>query len=382
MKIVFISLSDASDVRSWSGLTYHISKALASQPGVQVIYLDKLAEKSKGIPYLVQGVKKVLYGKLGKHIDIKLSPWRLKKIGKILLKLLPQDADIIFADSSLPLAYLKTDIPKVFYTDATFASILGFYRPISSYAKETIRNGNKIDRLAIQASKIAIYSSDWAAASAIKDYECSSDKIKVVPFGANIECDRTSNDIDALARNRTDMPVCNFLFLGVDWARKGGDFAVEVVKKMNSLGVPSVLHIAGIPNLSDYGEFVVNHGFISKREEAGRNRLSELMSNSHFLLLPTRADCTPVAYSEANSFGLPVLTTDVGGIRTIVRDGVNGWAFPLSASAQEYADFAISVFQDKDRYRKMCLSSFDEFEKNLNWHISGKRIIELLKNIK
>jgi glycosyltransferase involved in cell wall biosynthesis len=70
-------------------------------------------------------------------------------------------------------------------------------------------------------------------------------------------------------------------------------------------------------------------GFIPKNTKTGQALLESLLADAHFLVLPTRADCVPVVIAEANSVGLPVVTSNVGGIPTVVRTDVNGAMFPL-----------------------------------------------------
>jgi glycosyltransferase involved in cell wall biosynthesis len=50
-------------------------------------------------------------------------------------------------------------------------------------------------------------------------------------------------------------------------------------------------------------------------------------------VLPTQADCVPVVLTEASAYGLPILSTAVGGVSTIGEDKVNGRVFPLTESA-------------------------------------------------
>ena len=141
------------------------------------------------------------------------------------------------------------------------------------------------------------------------------------------------------------------------------------------------LHIAGIKSIpvDPLPDYVMNHGFISKASQEGRNKLNKLLFDSHFLILPSKADCSPVVFSEANTLGLPCISTDVGGIPTIIKNGINGHTFSLSESPSAYADFIQGHFSNYNRYEQLALSSFEEYEKRLNWGTAGKTIMDLLK---
>jgi glycosyltransferase involved in cell wall biosynthesis len=277
---------------------------------------------------------------------------------------------------------LKTKKPKVFYTDATFAGMLGFYDSFSNLCGETIKHGNYLEQKALESSNLAIYSSEWAAKTAIDNYYVNPNKIKVVPFGANIDCNRKIDDIKNIIDNRSANNL-NLLFLGVDWYRKGGDFAVKISKELNNLGLKTTLHIAGIRKLpfDNLPDYIVNHGFISKSSEEGKNKINDLFSKSHFLLVPSIAEAYGLVFCEANSFGLPSLSTNVGGIPTIIKDDINGKKFSINSDVSEWCNYISNSFIDKEKYNSMCMSSFGEYENRLNWSVAGKTIIKLLNEI-
>ncbi|MGN6530520.1 MAG: glycosyltransferase, partial [Ginsengibacter sp.] len=89
-----------------------------------------------------------------------------------------------------------------------------------------------------------------------------------------------------------------------------------MVKYLNEKYVKTELTIVGCspPERVSLPDFVHVHGFIDKSKKEGKNLINKLYSENHFFILPTIAECTPVVFSEANSFGLPVITTNTGGI--------------------------------------------------------------------
>jgi glycosyltransferase involved in cell wall biosynthesis len=199
-----------------------------------------------------------------------------------------------------------------------------------------------------------------------------------VPFGANVGCTRELRDIEALVAKRC-RDVCRLLFLGVDWARKGGDVALQVADLLNRRGIRTELHVAGCEPPMVPPPFVTCHGFISKSTEQGRNRLDQLMADSHFLILPSRAECFGVVFAEASSFGLPSLATRVGGIPAAVRDGRNGQTFALDASPDEYSNYIETLLVTPERYRALALSSFEEYRTRLNWTSAANRVMALIE---
>jgi glycosyltransferase involved in cell wall biosynthesis len=109
-----------------------------------------------------------------------------------------------------------------------------------------------------------------------------------------------------------------------------------------------------------------------------RQRLNQLLQQSHFLLLPSRAECYGISLCEASAFGLPVITTAVGGISTVVRNGRNGYKLPLSADSADYADILIQILANSDHYQRLTRSSRAEYDQRLNWNCWSQELYALL----
>ncbi|HTI09303.1 MAG TPA: glycosyltransferase family 4 protein [Puia sp.] len=377
MKISYITTYNALDVHNWSGLGYNIAKTLADHHA-ELEYIGDLQMRHEK----VFKAKRSLYAALGKRYLIERNLAVAKGYARQIEGRISPASDFVFCPGSLPIACLDTPKPKIFYTDATFAGMVGFYNNFSNLTAETIKKGNQLEQTALSSCALALYASDWAAETAIAHYEVDPKKVKVVPFGANIECNRSLDDIKNIVRQRS-RTTCNLLFLGVDWERKGGELAVQIMQALNKAGLPTQLHIAGIRSLpfSELPEHVTDHGFISKSTPAGVAQLEKLMAESHFLVLPTKAEAYGLVFCEANSFGVPAIATNIGGVPTIVKEDVNGRLFPLSAPATDYAAYILSRYENYQLYEDLALSSFNEFQTRLNWTVAGKKIMELLKEL-
>jgi len=176
---------------------------------------------------------------------------------------------------------------------------------------------------------------------------------------------------------------CKLLFLGVDWFRKGGDIALEVTKQLNQAGFSAELTVVGCLPVVDGSlpNCVKVLGFINKSTKDGREQLDRLISESHFLILPSTADCTPIVFCEANSFGVPCISTNVGGIPTVIKDGLNGKLFSLDAEIYDYCKYISDIFSNYSQYQCLALSSFNEYQTRLNWSVAGKTVKRLLSEL-
>ena len=147
--------------------------------------------------------------------------------------------------------------------------------------------------------------------------------------------------------------MCKLLFVGVDWHRKGGEKALAVTSALIQRGLNAELHVVGCVPPTPLPEFVKTYGFLSKTDRDQNDLLSTLYRTSDFFILPSQAEGFGVVIAEANAFGLPALTTNVGGMRTAVRDDKNGRAFDPSVFVQECIEYIVQTLSSKERYRQL-----------------------------
>jgi glycosyltransferase involved in cell wall biosynthesis len=361
-----------------------MSKALLNA-GIEIEFISNL--KSLPDKYLKFRLRNLIYNKifkkkLGRYISF-YEPDNLKFIAsQVSEKINKIDGGIIFSPGTIPLAYLNTDKPITFWSDATFAVMENYYEEFTGLNKGTVKNCNLYEKNAINRSSLAIYSSEWAANSSINDYGAEASNVKILPFGSNMDLTRTENDIFQNNNNKS-RDVCKLLFIGQNWERKGGQAAVNVAKYLNEKYTRTELTIVGCtpPDTSNLPNFVHVVGFIDKSHQEGKNLITRLYSENHFFILPTIAECTPVVFSEANSFGLPVITTSTGGISSIIKNDVNGKMFGIEIDIPACAEYIAKVFMDYDRYSQFSLTSFNECLTRLNWQVSINKCISFMQDL-
>ncbi len=383
-KLAFVTTYNARDIKNWSGTPFYMSKALMNY-GFEIDFIGDLKDMPR--PSSIARGRSLLYDKilknrLGKY-DVFYEAENLKYIARqVQDRLSQEEVDVIFSPGAIPIAYLETSKPLVMWTDATFAVMYEYYPSYSGLNLRTIRNCHSYERNVHKRLSLAIFSSEWAANSAINQYGVDPSIVKVVPFGANIECHRTVSDINKMNEEKSHNN-CKLLFIGQDWYRKGAETAVEVVKEMNNRGIKTELSIVGCYPPSSYQlpDYVTAYGFVDKNNPDGMKLINKLYAESHFFILPTIAECTPIVFSEANSYGLPVITTNTGGISSIIKDEVNGKMFGESINILKCSSYICDHFTDYNTYCNFSLSAFNEYLLNLNWETSIRKVAQLIEKI-
>lgn len=196
----------------------------------------------------------------------------------------------------------------IYLSDATYHLMIDYYF-FESIPYQTI--GNLKEKRALENADAVIYSSDWAKKDAINYYHIKPEKINVFPFGANLrDC------FDNVQHNFDMKDTINLLFCGVDWKRKGDDLAIECVHILNTSDKMRKynLTIIGLnPPEAEHYENVTFVGRLNKNNEEEYARMIEYYQKSNIFILPTKAECSAIVFSEAAMYGLPVFTHITGG---------------------------------------------------------------------
>lgn len=382
MKVTYISASRIDNLHAWSGLPHHMAASLKSA-GLEVNILDSLQ-----FPRLLWPERIARYGvnKLGlapRHTWL-FDPRVLRDYARQLNHQIDSlKGDVIFASGSVYMAFVKSSRPIVFWSDATYANLINYYFSENEVDEITWSNGNAMELAALQNASLGFYSSSWAAESAVRDYQMSAERVHIIPFGANFHEEPTDEKVAEYIHSRPKTP-CRLFFLGVDWDRKDGTTALAVAEHLTQMGLPCELTLAGCqpPHGTHLPAYVRSLGSIDKDSAEGKKLLQRLFSEAHFFLLPSRADCTPVVFSEANSYGVPVLTTATGGIPSIIRNGINGFCVARDESLVAHlAQHVLDTLSDHDRYLTLAKTSRREYTSRLNWKTSGQEIRRLLEKL-
>ncbi len=261
---------------------------------VPLVPLARLPLLPAGIRGTLRGVSEIRDGLKGRHLDAVLwSTWAAKSV-----------PDLVGAT------------PAVLVMDMTpqqmeaMGALYGYNRARARFGGRWKRRAT--DRLYTQAHHFYPWS-QFVAGSLMDDYGVAPERITVTSPGVDV--DRYCPDSQA----RADDGVVRILFVGGDLMRKGGDlllrwFTEQVAYRKRSDPLLE-LHLVTRDTPPD----PLPHGVHLHQGIANNSpQLIALYQSCDVFVLPTRADCYSLVALEAMASGLPVVISDLGGIRDIV----------------------------------------------------------------
>lgn len=381
MRIAYVTTYDARDIESWSGLGYFIWKSLADR-GIEIEFIGPFTLPAS--VRLATEIKRRYHARVAKKLyipdhDLMVSQEYSNQV-ESRLRAIPA-VDAVVCPGTIPVAFLPGRLPLMTISDATHRLLFESYPAYRDLSRLNHRHGDAIESSACRRAAALVFASQWAADSAIQHYGANPEKVHVVPFGANLESSPARSQVEQAIEAR-DQRRLRLLFIGVEWERKGGPDALEAARCLNRAGIPTQLTVMGCsPEITGPDrEFVTVQGFISKGGE-GQRRIQAEMAGSHFLIVPSTAECYGLVFCEASSLGVPSVARNVGGVPSVVRNDRNGRLFESAESSAAMAEWIAATFRDFNAYRRLARSSFEEYEARLNWKVAGQKLEKILREI-
>ncbi|MDX1934497.1 MAG: glycosyltransferase family 4 protein [Capsulimonadales bacterium] len=286
--------------------------------------------------------------------------------------------------TSLLSAGLMRRIPSLISLDATPEQ----YDALGAHYGHAVGKGKleefkkRMNCRAFAAARHLITWSEWAKGSLVRDYGVPSDKVTVIPPGIDTETWDFAAERSARHRQGGGREVC-FLFVGGDFARKGGDTLLEAFAQLPA-GLPARLSIV---TKSDIGKQAEE---ISRRTgraitvwnglKPNSPELRQRFAEADVFVFPSLADCLPLAVMEALSAGLPVITTHVGALSEAVEDGVCGRVVPAE-NASALTQVIAAVAGDPEGCRRMGGRAREVAKERFDATRNYRRLVSLVEGV-
>ena len=222
--------------------------------------------------------------------------------------------------------------------------------------------GESEERAAQEASIFAcadavLASCDVEAEQIVRFYNADPSRVHVVPLGVEHAFFSPGHKPQARRALGIDSDATLLLFVGRLQALKGVDLALETLIEMRNRGENAMLSIIGGPSGPD-GKIALNelHNRVSEAGVIGNvmfvapqshQLLSSWMRAADVTLVPSRAESFGLVALESSACGTPVVASNVGGLKTLIEPGENGFLID-SRDPKVWADYVAKATSTED----------------------------------
>ncbi len=203
--------------------------------------------------------------------------------------------------------------------------------------------------------------STWVRDSLVDEYGVAPERAVVIPPGVDTQCWAPG------PAPHSSMAPFRILFVGGDFERKGGADVLAAIRELPGVEL-TVVTKSDVP--SD-GRVRVVRDMVPNDP-----RLVQLYRESHAFVLPTRAETFGIAAVEAAATGVPVVASNLGGLRDIVVDGVTGLRVHPGVVSELVGALA-SLRDDPDRRAAMARAAREHALERFDARTNASRLVRL-----
>lgn len=353
-KTYLAAVGDANDIRTWSGIPYHLLQE-ARRQGVM----------DGGLPLTADG----------RQWQARRYAWNLMSLllgrgrggfqySEMFLERLWADQRGQFGGCRVvncfqlypPSLIADESVELWFHLDQTLLQLFDTYGVREQIGRRIAADAIERERLGYERAAGVLMHSQWAADSVIRDYGISPEKVSVVVPGANLDPAVYGAWVAARpVMSHSSTSALKLVFVGKEPQRKGLDRLLRAMALARSRGANCSLRVIGCPrdalqaDLQAIGgvEWV---GFIDKRHD-GQRYLNAVAECDVGCLL-SRAEAGGIGLREFHALGLAVIGPDVGGSPDHALQEAAVLIKP-EASDEFIADVIIGLDHDRVRVARM-----------------------------
>ncbi len=216
--------------------------------------------------------------------------------------------------------------------------------------------------LALRNARYVHCISNALADKAKQYFGVEDDRIRIIPNGVDIDAFKQARKID-LKRNYNAKKIV------IAVSRLSSKNNLEIlIRAMRVIGNDVKLVIIGDGVEREKLEALakklgVNAEFVGK---IGHDKIASYLKGADVFVRTPRTEGLGIAFLEAMAAGLPVIASDVGGIKDIVKNNINGLI--VSNNDSKEIAMAIKRILDDKQLREKIIINGKEFVKDYEWH--------------
>lgn len=207
---------------------------------------------------------------------------------------------------------------------------------------------------------------------------CKRKDIVILPNGIEIE-----NFKNIRSQKQQKKIEKSILFVGTLRPVKGVKYLIQAMRFINEKSPNTNLIIIGDgPDRNELEALVHEFNLEACTHFIGKvsnQEIPEYMAQADVFALPSLSEGFPLVIAEAMASGLPIVTTNVGGLPELIKNGENGFVVD-SRSPRALAEKILLLLDDINLYKKISNTN-KENAKNYSWDGIVKKLENIYRKI-
>ena len=237
----------------------------------------------------------------------------------------------------------------------------------------------KVESEVIGCSDVILSNSSFETDQLVSHYGADSSRIEIVPPGVdhsifNPACKSEARRLLNLSEQKT------LLFVGRIQPLKGVDLAISTLAELEDKDARLILigSSSGMEGPSEQRRLtkMVKELGLTNRvlfvEPQPHEKLVNWYRAADVLLMPSRSESFGLVALEAAACGLPVVASEVGGLQTIVENGLSGYLIN-DRDPWSYAAHVSKIIDDSGKAEEMSEEAVER-SKSFTWSVTAARI--------
>ena len=237
----------------------------------------------------------------------------------------------------------------------------------------------KVESEVIGCSDVILSNSSFETDQLVSHYGADPSRIEIVPPGVdhsifNPACKSEARRLLNLSEQKT------LLFVGRIQPLKGVDLAISTLAELEDKDARLILigSSSGMEGPSEQRRItkMVKELGLTNRvlfvEPQPHEKLVNWYRAAEVLLMPSRSESFGLVALEAAACGLPVVASEVGGLQTIVENGLSGYLIN-DRDPWSYAAHVSKIIDDSGKAEEMSEEAVER-SKSFTWSVTAARI--------
>ena len=274
---------------------------------------------------------------------------------------------------------IETALPIVYATDATASLVNATYESFAGRRKGQRDADEAFETEAVRRADLVLVASEYCRTSMCDDHGADASKVHVVPLGANLIPE--SDEIVGEVSTPTLDGELELVLSAADPERKRVALCAAVAEAIEARGWRVRLHYIGPRHaICDLG-IVEWAGRLDHGLESDRRKHRAILRRAHLSILPSTSEMYGIAPIESAAFGRPAIVSAVGGLTTVVQDGITGRCLPVETPVAGWVNAIESMVAPPARYQAYAAAALRRYQTELNWESWGRRVKMLVQGM-